>query len=105
MYRRLGLVGLGDALFNKYIINLAYGDHIQPRILAGIKNRIHGRLQGIIMTVGGADEFALLLTHVGPGNNPAYLPLILHGNLSGYLAAAIKLIQAEGLLISADLQN
>ena len=57
------------------------------------------------MAVAGAHELSLFLSHIRPRNDTAHAPFFLHGDLPGDLAAPVKLLQAEGLLVAADLQH
>ena len=57
------------------------------------------------MTVAGALKLAFLFTHIGSCNDAAYPPLILHGDLTGNLTAAIQVLKVKGLLISAYLKD
>ena len=41
------------------------------------------------MTVGGSLKLALFQSDIWSGDHTAYLPLVLHGQLSGNLTAAV----------------
>ena len=56
------------------------------------------------MSVTCTLELTFFLSDIRSCNNTSDFPLIFHRNITCDLTAAVKLIQSEGLLISADLQ-
>ena len=105
MHRVFGFKSLRDTLSIKNVFNFSDGNHIQSGILQSIQRCFSEWLQRIIMTVAGSLKFTFLLSHIRSGNHSANFPLILHGDFSRNLTAAIKFLQTKGLLIAANLQH
>ena len=101
----LGFVGFCQSLAVENVVDFPHGNHRVPRVLQGVQGRPSVGLQGVVVPVGCPDKFPLLLSHIGPGNHPSHLPLILHGQFPGNLAVAIQVLQAHGLLVAANLQH
>ena len=99
------MIGSGNSLTAENILNFSYADHIQPRFLQSIQNRLSRRLQRIIMTVACSFKFPFFLAYIRPGNHPSHSPFVLQRKLPGNFAAAIQIFQIESFFISTDLQH
>ena len=105
MDRALGLVGLGQAFAVEDVEDLTNGDALVASVLHSVQSGAAEGLQSVVMTVSGTLELALLLADVGTGDDTADHPLGLQSDFTSDLAAAVQLVQAEGLFVAADLQN
>ena len=86
-------------------MDFTHADHIPAGFLQGVQYGFPGGRQGVIPPVGGAHEFPLSSSHIGPGNYPAHSPFFSEGQLPGDFTAAVELGKPHGLLIPADLQH
>jgi len=100
-----GMDGFRYAVGIEDIVNLADGDDVVSVFLKDIEGCLSERLDGIIPPVGGADKFALVHSHIRTRDDAPDLPFVLHRDLPRDLAAAVEIVEVEGLFISADLQN
>ena len=101
----LGLVGLGQAFAVEDVEDLTNGNNLVACVLDSVQSSSAVGLQSIVVAVCGTLELALLLANVGTGDDTADHPLRLQGDLTSDLTAAVQLVQTEGLLVAADLQN
>ena len=102
--RRFGFIGFCDSFSIKNVFDFSYRDHIQSMIFQYIQSGFHRWFQSVVVTVAGPLKFPFLLSDIRSCNNPSHSPFFFHGQFSGDLTAAVQFLQAEGLLISADLE-
>ena len=94
---------LGGADAGKNVVDLAHTDGIHPLCLHRIQQSLLGRLQRIVMAVGGA-LVCPALPNKGTGNDTAHTMLALQ-QITGNMAVFIQLLNGYNFLMGGDLDT